>query len=125
MNEILYCIINQYDTVIARDLNIDNAMIFVRALLDYYFGEEEISYSIKRQKEDIPQPSPCLYAISQTASSGEVYYRDFKNNVWKKHLDEYCLCSEKSSIKNSWEGDYELLTVDLNLRLLSRENDCV
>lgn len=29
MNEILYCVENQYGSVIARDLNMDNAMIFV------------------------------------------------------------------------------------------------
>lgn len=36
MNEILYCVENQYGSVIARDLNLDNAMIFVRALFDRY-----------------------------------------------------------------------------------------
>ena len=52
MNEILYCIENEYGSVIAKDLNIDNAMIFVRALFDTYYNEEDIAYTIKRQKED-------------------------------------------------------------------------
>jgi hypothetical protein len=52
MNEILYCIENEYGSVIAKDLNIDNAMIFVRALFDTYFNEEDIAYTIKRQKEN-------------------------------------------------------------------------
>ena len=51
MNEILYCVENQYGSVIARDLNIDNAMIFVRALFDRYQREDGISYTIVRQKE--------------------------------------------------------------------------
>lgn len=52
MNEILYCIENEYGSVIAKDLNIDNAMIFVRALFDTYYNEEDIAYTIKRQKEN-------------------------------------------------------------------------
>ena len=51
MNEILYCVENQYGSVIARDLNLDNAMIFVRALFDRYQREDDISYTIVRQKE--------------------------------------------------------------------------
>lgn len=31
MNEILYCIENEYGSVIAKDLNIDNAMIFCKS----------------------------------------------------------------------------------------------
>lgn len=122
MNEILYCIINQYGTVLARDLNMDNAMILARALFDHYFGEDDIEFIIKRQKEDIEQPSPStrLYAISQTSESGEVYYRDFKNSAWKKHLDECCLYSEKQFLEDlaesSWKGNYKILTFDLNLR---------
>lgn len=52
MNEVLYCIENQYGSIIAKDMNIDNAMIFVRALFDTYFNENDISYTITRQKED-------------------------------------------------------------------------
>ena len=51
MNEILYCVENQYGSVIARDLNMDNAMIFVRALFEAYLNEDDISYTIVRQKE--------------------------------------------------------------------------
>lgn len=51
MKEFLYCIENQYGTVIARDLNMDNAMIFVRALFDHYYGEDDIEFTIKRQNE--------------------------------------------------------------------------
>lgn len=52
MNETLYCIENQYGSIIAKDLNMDNAMIFVRALFDTYFNEDDISYTIIRQKEN-------------------------------------------------------------------------
>lgn len=52
MNEILYCVENEYGSVIAKDLNMDNAMIFVRALFNTYFNEEDIAYTIKRQKEN-------------------------------------------------------------------------
>lgn len=51
MGEILYCVEDQYGTVIAKDMNMDNVMIFVRALFDRYYCEEDISYTVKRQKE--------------------------------------------------------------------------
>lgn len=51
MDEILYCIENQYGSVIAKDLNMDNAIIFVRALFDTYFSENDIAYTIARQKK--------------------------------------------------------------------------
>lgn len=50
MNEILYCIENQYGTVIAKDMTIDVVMILARALFDHYFGEEDIAFTIKRQE---------------------------------------------------------------------------
>lgn len=52
MNEILYCVENENGSVIAKDLNMDNAMIFVRALFDTYYYDEDIAYTIKRQKEN-------------------------------------------------------------------------
>ena len=52
MGEILYSVENQYGSVIAKDLNMDNAIIFVRALFDTYYGEEDIAYTITRQKEE-------------------------------------------------------------------------
>lgn len=51
MNEILYCIEDDQGNIIARDMNMDNAMIFVRALFDNYFNEEDIAYTVKRQTE--------------------------------------------------------------------------
>lgn len=52
MKEILYCVEDERGNVIAKDLNMDNAMIFVRALFDTYFNEEDIAYTVKRQKEN-------------------------------------------------------------------------
>jgi hypothetical protein len=52
MNEFLYCVEDENGSVIAKDLSMDNAMIFVRALFDTYFNEEDIAYTIKRQKEN-------------------------------------------------------------------------
>ena len=52
MNGTLYCIEDERGNVIAKDLNMDNAMIFVRALFGTYFNEEDITFSIKRQKEN-------------------------------------------------------------------------
>lgn len=49
MNEILYCVEDNWGNVIARDMNMDNAMIFVRAMFDHYYNEEIISYTVKRQ----------------------------------------------------------------------------
>jgi len=51
MDEILYSVENQYGSVIAKDLNMDNAIIFVRALFDTYFNEDDIAYTITRQKK--------------------------------------------------------------------------
>ena len=51
MHEILYCVEDQYGSVIAKDLNMDNAMIFVRALFDAHFSEEDIAYTVVKQKD--------------------------------------------------------------------------
>jgi hypothetical protein len=51
MDETLYCVENQYGSVIAKDLNMDNAIIFIRALFDTYFNEDDIAYTITRQKK--------------------------------------------------------------------------
>ena len=51
MNEILYCIEDERGNVIARDMTMDIAMILARALFDNYYNEEELAYTIKRQKE--------------------------------------------------------------------------
>lgn len=51
MNEILYCVEDERGNVIAKDLNMDNAMIFVRALFNAYYNEDELFIAIKRQKE--------------------------------------------------------------------------
>ena len=60
MNERLYCIENQYGSVIAKDLNMDNAIIFVRALFDTYFNENDIAYTIKKQEDkDIENERCC------------------------------------------------------------------
>lgn len=52
MNEHLYCVENEYGTIVARDMNLDNAMIFVRALFETYFNEDDSAYTIKRQMVD-------------------------------------------------------------------------
>lgn len=52
MNEHLYCVENEYGTIIARDMNLDNAIIFVRALFLTYFNEDDSAYTIKRQMVD-------------------------------------------------------------------------
>ena len=49
MNEILYCVEDNWGNVIARDMNMDNAMILVRAMFYHYYNEEIISYTVKRQ----------------------------------------------------------------------------
>lgn len=52
MLENLYCVENEYGTIIARDMNLDNAIIFVRALFDTYLNEDDSAYTIKRQMVD-------------------------------------------------------------------------
>lgn len=52
MREFLYCIENQYGTVIAKDMTIDVVMILARALFDNYFGEEDIAFTIKKQETE-------------------------------------------------------------------------
>lgn len=49
MNEILYCVEDDRGNVVAKDMNMDNAMTFIRALFDKYFNEEDIAYTIKKQ----------------------------------------------------------------------------
>lgn len=72
MNEILYCVVDQYGTVIARDLNMDNAMIFVRALFDRYYSEDNIEFTIKKQNE--------AEAVVNTLSDNELAkVFDYKN----------------------------------------------
>lgn len=117
MNEILYCIEDQWGNVIAKDLKMDVAMILARALFDTYFGEEDIAYTICRQKENI-EINTTLYAISQKSeSSDKVYYRDFKNCGWKEELDESCLYSNKQFVEelgeNNWKGNYKIISFDL------------
>lgn len=51
MNEILYCIENDQGNVVAKDMNMDTAMIMVRALFDHYYCENDIAFTIKRQNE--------------------------------------------------------------------------
>lgn len=51
MNEILYYIEDKYGNVIARDMAMDVAMILARALFDHYYNEDDIAFTIKRQKE--------------------------------------------------------------------------
>lgn len=51
MNGIWYCIEDKWGTVLARDMNIDTAMILARALLERYFNEDDVAFTIKRQKE--------------------------------------------------------------------------
>ena len=50
MNGIWYCIEDKWGTIIARDMNIETAMILARALFDRYYNEDDIAYTIKRQK---------------------------------------------------------------------------
>ena len=53
MNEILYCIEDERDNILAKDMNMDTAMILLRALFDHYYNEDELTYTLKRQKENI------------------------------------------------------------------------
>lgn len=50
MGEILYCVKNNWGTIIARDMTIDVALTLTRALFDTYFNEDGIEYTIKRQE---------------------------------------------------------------------------
>lgn len=52
MKEFLYCIENQYGTVIAKDMTIEVVMILARALFDHYFGEEGVAFTIKKQETE-------------------------------------------------------------------------
>lgn len=53
MNEILYCIEDERGNILAKDMNMDTAMVLLRALFDNYYNEDELTYTLKRQKEDI------------------------------------------------------------------------
>lgn len=53
MNEILYYIEDERGNILAKDMNMDTAMILLRALFDHYYNEDELTYTLKRQKENI------------------------------------------------------------------------
>ena len=53
MNEILYCIEDERGNILAKDMNIDTAIVLLRALFDHYYNEDELAYTLKRQKENI------------------------------------------------------------------------
>ena len=55
MDEILYSVIDTNDgpeKVVAKDMTLDNATIFLKALFNEYFREPEVSYTIVRQLPD-------------------------------------------------------------------------
>lgn len=49
MGENLYSIENKIGSVIANNLNLENALIFVKALFETYHAEDGIGYKIVRQ----------------------------------------------------------------------------
>lgn len=53
MNEILYCIEDERGNILAKDMNMDTAMVLLRALFNHYYNEDELAYTLKRQKENI------------------------------------------------------------------------
>lgn len=53
MNEILYCIEDERGNILAKDMSMDTAMVLLRALFDHYYNEDELTYTLKRQKENI------------------------------------------------------------------------
>ena len=53
MNEILYCIEDERVNIFAKDMNMDTAMVLLRALFDHYYNKDELTYTLKRQKENI------------------------------------------------------------------------
>ena len=44
MNEILYYIEDERGNILAKDMNMDTAMILLRALFDHYYNEDELSF---------------------------------------------------------------------------------
>lgn len=52
MEEILYCVKNEWGNIIARDMTLEVAMTLTKALFDTYFNEDGIEYTIKRQEAD-------------------------------------------------------------------------
>jgi len=50
MNENLYSVEDECGCVIANNMNLENAIIFVKALFGAYVNEEGIGYKIVRQK---------------------------------------------------------------------------
>lgn len=52
MNDILYCVVDQEETVIAKDMNLNNVLLFVRALFETYCMSDNVSYTIKQQENE-------------------------------------------------------------------------
>ena len=51
MNDILYCVVDQEGSIIAKDMNLNNVLLFIRALFETYCMSDNVSYTIKQQDE--------------------------------------------------------------------------
>ena len=49
MNNILYSVLDENYNVVARDMDLEDALIFVEALFNKYFQQKKISYTLQRQ----------------------------------------------------------------------------
>lgn len=101
MKEFLYCIENQYGTVIAKDMTIEVVMILARALFDHYFGEEGIAFTIKKQETE----------AKLNTLSDEEYDKTFKyHNADRARLGtKGYFANTQESLKSLIDGDSQPL----------------
>lgn len=60
MNNIHYCVIDQNeDRVLARDMSLHDALLFIQALFERYSLPDNVAYTIKQQEDDKTEaPAP-------------------------------------------------------------------
>lgn len=49
MGETLYSVVDQHGQVLAKDMSLDNALLFIKALMEQYWQDDDIAYSLYRQ----------------------------------------------------------------------------
>ncbi|MBR6401802.1 MAG: hypothetical protein IKS48_00295 [Eubacterium sp.] len=59
MNDIHYCVIDQNeDRVLARDMCLHDALLFIQALFERYSLPDNVAYTIKQENNRTEAPAP-------------------------------------------------------------------
>ena len=53
MGETLYSVADQQVQVLAKDMSLDNALLFIKALIEQYYQDDDIAYNLYRQPKQL------------------------------------------------------------------------